>query len=99
MSADSLKALGQEKHQALIVNRVDAESGKAAGLSRSKLHLSRWAEGYEQGQGRIRCSRRVTNNASSGCRIGWPSGSPRSARTGSGYSAGEGKKLGDRRRE
>ena len=41
MSADSLKALGQEKHQALIVNRVDAESGKAAGLSRSKLRLSK----------------------------------------------------------
>ncbi len=35
----------------MIVNRVDAESGKAAGFSRSKLRLSQWAEGYEQGQG------------------------------------------------
>ena len=53
----SLKALGMERHQALIVshrdgqphvhviaNRVDPESGKAAGLSRSKLRLSKWAE-------------------------------------------------------
>ena len=47
-ATESLKALGLEKHQALImahrgghphviVNRVDAESGKAAGFSRSKL--------------------------------------------------------------
>ena len=79
-AAESLKALGLEKHQALIVahrdghphvhvivNRVDAESGRAAGLSKSKLRLSKWAEGYEQGQGRIRCSRRVTHNAGRGC--------------------------------
>ena len=58
------RRLGLKKHQALIVahrgghphvhvivNRVDAESGKAAGLSKSKLRLSKWAEGYEQGQG------------------------------------------------
>ena len=49
-ATESLKALRLEKHQALImahrgghphvhviVNRVDAESGKAAGFSRSKL--------------------------------------------------------------
>ena len=59
-ATESLKALGLEKHQALImahrgghqhvhvhvhviVNRVDAESGKAAGFSRSKLRLSQWA--------------------------------------------------------
>ena len=61
----SLKALGMERHQALIVshrdgqphvhviaNRVDPESGQAAGLSRSKLKLSKWAEGYERGQGK-----------------------------------------------
>ena len=75
-ATESLKALGPQKHQALIVvhrgghlhvivNRVDAESGKAAGLSRSKLRLSKWAEGYEQGQG-------------------WPGSGPRSVRTGSG---------------
>ena len=71
----SLKALGMEKHQALIVshrdgqphvhviaNRVDPESGKAAGLSRSKLRLSKWAERYEREQGKIRCPARERNN-------------------------------------
>lgn len=71
----SLQALGMEGHQALmvahndghphvhvIVNRVDPESGKAAGLSRSKLELSRWAEGYEREQGKIRCRQREINN-------------------------------------
>ena len=71
----SLQALGMEGHQALIVahndgqphvhvivNRVDPESGKAAGLSRSKLDLSRWAEGYEREQGQIRCRQREINN-------------------------------------
>ena len=69
---ESLKALGMERHQALIVshrdgqphvhviaNRVDPESGKAAGLSRSKLRLSKWAERYEREQGKIRCPRRM----------------------------------------
>ena len=73
---ESLKALGLEGHQALLVshgdgqphvhviaNRVDPESGKAAGLSRSQLRLSKWAERYERRQGEIRCPRRVTNNA------------------------------------
>ena len=53
-----------ERHQALIVshrdgqphvhviaNRVDPESGKAAGLSRSKLKLSKWAERIRAGAG------------------------------------------------
>ena len=73
---ESLKALGMERHQALIVshrdgqphvhviaNRVEPESGKAAGLSRSQLRLSKWAERYEREQGKIRCPRRVRNNA------------------------------------
>ena len=72
---ESLKALGMERHQALIVshrdgqphvhviaNRVDPESGKAAGLSRSKLRLSKWAEKYERKQGKIRCPARERNN-------------------------------------
>ena len=72
----SLKALGMERHQALVVshrdgqphvhviaNRVDPESGKAAGLSRSKLRLSKWAGDYEREQGKIRCPKRVRNNA------------------------------------
>ena len=71
----SLKALGMERHQALIVshrdgqphvhviaNRVEPESGKAAGLSRSKLRLSKWAERYEREQGKIRCPARERNN-------------------------------------
>ncbi len=72
----SLEALGLEGHEALIVahedtrhphvhviaNRVDPETGKAATLGNSKLRLSRWAEGYEREQGRIRCERRVENN-------------------------------------
>ena len=75
----SLKALGMERHQALIVshrdgqphvhviaNRVEPESGKAAGLSRSKLKLSKWAEGYEREQGKIRCPARERNNARRG---------------------------------
>ena len=73
----SLEALGLEGHEALIVahddtrhphvhvvaNRVDPQTGKAAKLGNSKLRLSRWAEGYEREQGRIRCERRVKNNA------------------------------------
>ena len=78
-AAESLKALGMERSQALIVshrdgqphvhviaNRVDPESGKAAGLSRSKLKLSKWAEGYEREQGKIRCPARERNNARRG---------------------------------
>ncbi|MDE2870247.1 MAG: relaxase/mobilization nuclease domain-containing protein [Gemmatimonadota bacterium] len=74
---ESLEALGLEGHEALIVahedtrhphvhviaNRVDPETGKAAKLDNSKLRLSRWAEGYEREQGRIRCAERVKNNA------------------------------------
>ena len=73
----SLEALGLEGHEALIVahedtrhphvhviaNRVDPETGKAATLGNSKLPLSRWVEGYEREQGRIRCEMRVENNA------------------------------------
>ena len=78
-AAESLKALGMERCQALIVshrdgqphvhviaNRVDPESGKAAGLSRSKLKLSKWAERYEREQGKIRCPQRERNNARRG---------------------------------
>ena len=78
-AAESLKELGMERCQALIVshrdgqphvhviaNRVDPESGKAAGLNRSKLKLSKWAEEYERGQGKIRCPQRERNNARRG---------------------------------
>ena len=72
----SLKALGLEKHQALIVahndkahrhvhvivNRVDLETGKAAHVGQSRLRLSEWAGEYERRQGQIRCKRREINN-------------------------------------
>ena len=103
----SLKALGMERHQALIVshrdgqphvhviaNRVEPESGKAAGLSRSKLRLSKWAERYEREQGKIRCPQRERNNARRGQgkrvqdRVSRPTGRPGTggaARSGSGW--------------
>ena len=34
-----------------------------AGLNRSKLKLSKWAEEYERGQGKIRCPQRERNHA------------------------------------
>ena len=72
----SLQVLGLDKHQALIVahgdrphahahvivNRVDAENGKAASLSQSRLKLSKWAESYERNQGKIRCPNRERHN-------------------------------------
>lgn len=72
----SLQALGLDKRQTLIVahgdrphahvhvivNRVSPENGKAAPLSRSRLKLSKWAEGYERGQGKIRCLTRERHN-------------------------------------
>ena len=51
------------RHVHVIVNRVDMETGKAAHVGRSKLLLSKWAEEYERRQGRIRCDKRVKNNA------------------------------------
>ena len=72
----SLKTLGLENHQALvvahgdrahphvhvIVNRVDPETGKAANMGRDRIKLSKWAERYEREQGRIRCHQRQANN-------------------------------------
>ena len=73
----SMQALGVEDRQALVVahgdrdhphvhviaNRVDWQTGRAAGLSRSRLKLSRWAEGWEREHGGIVCERRVRHNA------------------------------------
>ena len=71
----SLKVLGMDKHQALIVahndgpthvhcivNRVDAKTGKAASLSCDRLKLSKWAEKYERKRGQILVPSRVENN-------------------------------------
>lgn len=50
-------------HVHVIVNRVEPWSGLAANMYRSKLTLSKWAERWERAQGKIRCERRVRNNA------------------------------------
>ena len=86
-AAESLKALGMERNQALVVshrdgqphvhviaNRVDPESGKTAGLNRSQLRLSKWAERYEREQGKIRCpaageEQQAAGGGGAGC--GW----------------------------
>ena len=52
-----------QPHVHVVVNRVSVEDGRAAKLGNSYLKLSRWAEGYEREQGRIRCPQRVENNA------------------------------------
>ena len=72
---EALRALGLEERQAVLVahkappprlhivaNRVHPETGKAAGLGRDRLTLSKWAEGYERAQGAIRCAGRVKHN-------------------------------------
>jgi hypothetical protein len=74
---ETLKVLGLEGHQAVIVshndtphphihvlvNRVHPETGLAAPLSRSKLKLSQWAEAYQKERGQDYCPQRVINNA------------------------------------
>ncbi len=73
---ESLKALGMEQAQAIlvahndekhphihvIVNRVDPQTGKAFSNSNDRLKLSEWAEDYEKRHGRIYCEERVKNN-------------------------------------
>ena len=74
---ESLKALGVEDRQALIVchndephshvhvivNRVSMEDGRAANMCGDHLKLSRWAESWEKQHGKIWCEARVQNNA------------------------------------
>ena len=73
---DTMKALGINEHEALMVihndephphvhviaNRVHPQTGLAAKLACDHLILSRWAEAYERAQGQIRCEERVENN-------------------------------------
>lgn len=73
---ESLKALGVEDRQALIVchndephphvhvivNRVSMEDGRAANMRGDHLKLSRWAESWEKRHGKIWCETRVQNN-------------------------------------
>ena len=73
----SLKALGMDKCQAVILshtdtlhphchvilNRVDPTTGKAASTSRDHLILSKWAEKWERDHGMTRVPDRIRNNA------------------------------------
>jgi hypothetical protein len=81
---ESLKALGVEDRQALIichtdephahvhviVNRVSMEDGRAANMRGDHLKLSRWAEGWEKRHGRIWCVAAATFPARSSRRSG-----------------------------
>jgi len=72
----ALKALKMDHHQVLmvahndtehphmhfIVNRIDPNTGKAHGLKRDQLILSKWAEAYEMEHGQTWCVERVKNN-------------------------------------
>jgi len=74
---ESLKALGIDDRQALIVchndephphihiivNRVSMADGRLSSTSQEKLKLSRWAEDWERRHGKIFCEQRVANNA------------------------------------
>jgi hypothetical protein len=73
---ESLKVLGLEEHEALIVahddkkhphvhivaNTIHPYTGRTAALKFSKERLSEWAEAYERELGVIRCEERVKNN-------------------------------------
>lgn len=72
----SLKQLGLEGHEALVVghhdkkhphlhvvaNTVHPYTGRTAALKYSKERLSEWALAYEKELGQIRCEERVDNN-------------------------------------
>ena len=72
----SLKALGLEKLQTLIVqhtdepqphvhvivNRIEMDGRNARNIFRDHLALSKWAEQYERDHGGILCEQRVANN-------------------------------------
>lgn len=74
---ESLKAIGANGHQAMIVchndephphvhvivNRVSPEDGRMLSMSNDRVKLSQWAEAYERERGRIWCDQRVANNA------------------------------------
>jgi hypothetical protein len=51
-----------QPHIHVIVNRVHPENGRAAGLHRDYLDLSKWAEKWEREHGKIYCRERVRNN-------------------------------------
>lgn len=72
----SIKVLGLEEHEAIIVGHSDKQhphvhvvantvhpyTGRTAPLKYSKERLSEWAEQFEKDRGQIRCEERVKNN-------------------------------------
>ena len=74
---DTLRVLGLDQHQALIVahtdkdhshvhvivNRVHPDQGRTASMSNDRVKLSQWAQSYEEGRGQVYCLERVQNNA------------------------------------
>lgn len=72
---ESLKKLGMEDRQALvvahndtphrhvhvIVNRVDPETGRTAGIGHDRLKLANWAERWERERGKLQCPARAVN--------------------------------------
>ena len=75
-ASETLKALGMQDHQALIiahndtdhdhvhvlVNLVNPDTGRIADIHNDALTLSEWAEDYEHRCGVIHCAKRVKNN-------------------------------------
>ncbi len=73
----TLKALGLQEHQALMVEHKDTEhvhihvianlvhpqTGRVANVYKDQLTLSKWAQDYEERTGRVHCAARVENNA------------------------------------
>ena len=53
---------GAAPHVHVVVNRVSAEDGRAAGTGGNRLKLSRWAERWEREHGGLRCERRAEHN-------------------------------------
>jgi hypothetical protein len=52
----------EHKHVHVLVNLIHPETGRCANTFKDRLELSRWAQSYEEQQGKIRCHQRVENN-------------------------------------
>jgi hypothetical protein len=52
----------EHKHVHVLVNLIHPETGRCANTYRDRYELSRWAQSYEEQQGKIRCHQRVENN-------------------------------------
>jgi hypothetical protein len=52
----------EHKHVHVLVNLIHPTTGRCANTFKDRLELSRWAQSYEEQQGKIRCAQRVENN-------------------------------------